>query len=191
MPASFPSRPAIALLAIVAFSSAARAQVPADQSAKLLKPADGLDATLWASEPMVVNPTNMDIDSRGRVWVSEGQNYRYTHGGGAKFPRVPSMPTAIKILEDTDGDGKADKVTVFADKIWPDPDGPCRRGATTPRTASTLGSQGLHVGNSPDILVFEDTDGDDKADKRYPAPHRLRRGRLRPRRPRHDPRDGR
>ena len=48
------------------------AQVSAEASARRLKPAPGLEATLWASEPMLVNPTNIDIDSRGRVWVAEG-----------------------------------------------------------------------------------------------------------------------
>src|SRR5882672_2865359 len=94
------------------------AQVSPEESARKLKPADGLEATLWASEPMVINPTNMDIDSRGRVWITEGLNYRSTHGGGRGFARVEDADK-IKILEDTDGDGKADKVTVFADKIWP------------------------------------------------------------------------
>ena len=98
------------------------AQVSAEKSAAMLKPAEGLEATLWASEPMVVNPTNMDVDSRGRVWITEGLNYRATHGGGKDFPRHPDADK-IKILEDTDGDGKADKVTVFADKIFPIPMG--------------------------------------------------------------------
>ena len=53
-----------------------RAQVSPKESAKPVKPADGLDAKLWAAEPMVHNPTNMDVDSRGRVWITEGLNYR-------------------------------------------------------------------------------------------------------------------
>ncbi|MEO6915602.1 MAG: hypothetical protein ABI151_08080, partial [Chitinophagaceae bacterium] len=40
------------------------------------KVADGLELSLFASEPMMTNPTNMDIDSRGRVWITEGYNYR-------------------------------------------------------------------------------------------------------------------
>ena len=147
----------------LAWAELASAQVSPEASAKMLKPADGLQATLWASEPMVVNPTNMDIDSRGRVWVSEGQNYRYTHGG-SKFPRVPDADK-IKILEDTDGDGKADKVTVFADKIAPIPMGLAVEERWS-KEGKYLGSK-VYVGNSPDLLVLEDTDGDDVADKRY------------------------
>ena len=138
-----------------------RAQVGPEKSAALLKPADGLEATLWASEPMVHNPTNMDIDSRGRVWVAEGLNYRLSRNNGK--PRVDDSDK-IKILEDTDGDGKADKMTVFADKIFPVPMGLAveeRYG----KDGKYLGCR-VYVGNSPDLLVFEDTDGDDKADKR-------------------------
>ena len=139
------------------------AQVGAEKSAALLKPADGLEATLWASEPLVHNPTNMDIDSRGRVWVTEGINYRLYRNNG--MPRVEESDK-IKILEDTDGDGKADKMTVFADRIFPVPMGLAveeRYG----KDGKYLGCR-VYVGNSPDLLVFEDTDGDDKADKRYP-----------------------
>src|SRR5262245_42946550 len=95
-------------------------QVSAEEAATKVKPAAELGATLWASEPMVINPTNMDIDSRGRVWVSEGLNYRLTRN--KKLPRVEDADK-IKILEDTDRDGKADKVTVFADRIFPVPMG--------------------------------------------------------------------
>ncbi len=98
------------------------AQVSAVESARRLKAAPGLEATLWAAEPMLVNPTNIDVDSRGRVWVTEGLNYRLTRGGNARFHRVDDSDK-IKILEDTDGDGKADKMTVFADKIFPVPMG--------------------------------------------------------------------
>ncbi len=151
-----------AILAAGLLCSAARAQVSPEKSAAMLKPAEGLEATLWASEPMVVNPTTMDIDSRGRVWITEGQNYRYTHN--SKFPRVPNADK-IKILDDTDGDGKADKMTVFADRISPVPMGL----AVEEKWGKDGKYQGckVYVGNSPDLLVLEDTDGDDKADKRY------------------------
>ena len=111
-----------------AFTAPAPGQVSAEESARRLKPAAGLEATLWAAEPMVINPTNIDVDSRGRVWVTEGLNYRLTRGGNTRFHRVDDADK-IKILEDTDGDGKADKMTVFADKIFPVPDGHRRRGA--------------------------------------------------------------
>jgi putative membrane-bound dehydrogenase-like protein len=126
----------------------------------MLKPAEGLEASLFASEPMVINPTNMDVDSRGRVWITEGMNYRLTHRAAPKVEEADR----IKILEDTDGDGKADKVTVFADHIYPIPMGLA--------VEEVYGKDGkykgarVYVGNSPDLLVFEDTDGDDKADKR-------------------------
>ncbi len=153
----------VALVLSASIDRPASAQVDAEKSAAMLKPAEGLDATLWASEPMVVNPTNMDIDSRGRVWITEGLNYRSTHGAGKNFPRQPDADK-IKILEDTDGDGKADKVTVFADKIWPIPMGLAVEERYT-KEGKYTGCR-VYVGNSPDILVFEDTDGDDKADKR-------------------------
>jgi putative membrane-bound dehydrogenase-like protein len=141
------------------------AQVSALASARRLKPAPGLEATLWASEPMLVNPTNIDIDSRGRVWVAEGLNYRLSRSGNRRFHRIEEADK-IKILEDTDGDGKADKVTVFADRIFPVPMGIAVE-EHHGRDGKYTGCR-VYVGNSPDLLVLEDTDGDDKADKRYP-----------------------
>ena len=141
------------------------AQVSPEESARKIKPADGLEATLWASEPMVHNPTNMDIDSRGRVWITEGLNYRLHRAKNGGMSRVDEADR-IKILEDTDGDGKADKMTVFADRIFPVPMGL----AVEEHYGQDGKYQGCRVfiGNSPDLLVLEDTDGDDKADKRYP-----------------------
>jgi putative membrane-bound dehydrogenase-like protein len=140
-------------------------QVSGQESARKLKAGPGLEATLWASEPMLANPTNIDIDSRGRVWVTEGLNYRLSRGRNGRFQR-DEQADRIKILEDTDGDGKADKVTVFAEKIFPVP-----MGIAVEEHYDTVGKYTgcrVFVGNSPDLLVFEDTDGDDKADKRHP-----------------------
>ena len=114
---------------------------------------------------MLSNPTNMDIDSRGRVWIAEGLNYRLTRGGNRRFKRIEEADR-IKILEDTDGDGKADKVTVFADRIFPVPMGIAVE-EHHDQSGKYTGCR-VFIGNSPDLLVLEDTDGDDKADKRYP-----------------------
>jgi putative membrane-bound dehydrogenase-like protein len=151
------------LVGLLAWSDPGFAQVSPEESASKVKPAEGLEASLWAAEPMVVNPTNMDIDSRGRVWVSEGLNYRLTRN--KSLPRLDEADR-IKILEDTDGDGKADKMTVFADHIFPVPMGL----AVEEHYGNDGKYQGckVYIGNSPDLLVLEDTDGDDKADKRYP-----------------------
>src|SRR6266571_2928153 len=77
----------------------------ARESVKKFTVADGLAVSLFASEPMVRNPTDMDIDARGRVWITEGANYRST------FQRWGVLEPAgdrIVILEDTNGDGVAD-----------------------------------------------------------------------------------
>src|SRR5207248_4018327 len=72
----------------------------ARESLKNLKTPDGLEATLFACEPMVVNPANMDIDARGRIWVTEGANYRLFQ----KWGKLRPEGDRIVILEDTDGD---------------------------------------------------------------------------------------
>ena len=114
---------------------------------------------------LLVNPTNIDVDSRGRVWVAEGSNYRLTRGGNRRFHRIEDADK-IKILEDTDGDGRADKATVFADKVFPVPMGIAVE-EHYDKAGKYTGCR-VFVGNSPDLLVLEDTDGDDRADKRYP-----------------------
>jgi putative membrane-bound dehydrogenase-like protein len=155
----------LAGLALAFWPAVSVAQVGPEESARRLKPAEGLEATLWAAEPMLSNPTNIDVDSRGRVWVTEGLNYRLTRGGNRRFHRIEEADR-IKILEDTDGDGKADKVTVFADRIFPVPMGIAVEERFGPD--GTYRGCRVFIGNSPDLLVLEDTDGDDKADKRYP-----------------------
>lgn len=114
--------------------------------------APGLEATLFASEPMLLNPTNIDIDSKGRIWVCEAFNYR-----NHLNPNNPERKKGdrIVILEDTDGDGAADKSTTFYQG---------------PEINSALGICVLEdrviVSVSPHVFVFRDTDGDDKADSK-------------------------
>ena len=78
---------------------------PAD-SVGALTMADGLTATLWASEPMFCNPTDIDIDAQGRVWVDEGLNYRQWQHNRPAGDR-------IVVLDDSTGGGKADRIRVF------------------------------------------------------------------------------
>src|SRR5436853_3757539 len=68
----------------------------------------GLEATLFASEPMLVNPCDMDVDSRGRVWITEGANYRSSF---QKWGVLRPEGDRIVVLEDKNGDGRADNVT--------------------------------------------------------------------------------
>ena len=148
---------ALAFAALAAAPVDVHAQSSPDESAAKLRPAEGLEASLWAAEPMLFNPTSMDVDSRGRVWVAEGLNYRLTRRGNRRFDRVDDSDK-IKILEDVDGDGKADKVSVFADRIFPVPMGM----AVEERydAAGKYAGCRVYVGNSPNLLVLEDTDGD-------------------------------
>ncbi|GIW89160.1 MAG: hypothetical protein KatS3mg108_3484 [Isosphaeraceae bacterium] len=153
-------------LAVPAFCpSNALAQRDPEETARSLRAAPGLEARLWASEPLVVNPTSIEVDSRGRVWVAEGLNYRLTRAGNRRFQRIDGADR-IKILTDTDGDGRADSVKVFADRIDPVPMGL----AIEERWSLDGTYQGckVYVGNSPNLLVLEDLDGDDQADQRYP-----------------------
>ena len=82
---------------------------------KLVPPGDikvpeGLEVTAWATSPMLYNPTNMDIDHKGRVWVAEGRRYR----AWRKNPWIPDKDRIV-VIEDTDKDGKADKHWVFVE----------------------------------------------------------------------------
>lgn len=101
--------PPALLLPILAAGPAARAAEP-DRSAAAavanLDVADGLVATLFSSEPEIANVTCLDVDHLGRVWVGEVKNYRGRRDSRPEGDR-------ILVLEDTDGDGRADRHTVF------------------------------------------------------------------------------
>src|SRR6266853_13728 len=143
---------ALAATTLFAANPAGVGPEAARDSVKRFTVADGLDVSLFASEPMVRNPTDMDVDARGRVWITEGVNYRST------FQRWGILQPAgdrIVILEDTKGDGAANKETVF----YQDPSINAALGICV------LGNKVI-VSSSPDVFVLTDTDGDGKADKR-------------------------
>lgn len=104
---------------------------------------EGFQVEIVASEPDIVNPVAMTFDERGRAWITESLEYpRRSPGKGRD---------RVKVLEDTDGDGRMDKFTVFAD------------GLNIP-SGVAVGWGGVWVANAPDILFMQDTDGDGKAD---------------------------
>lgn len=124
---------------------------PADDS---LYVADGLEATLWAEAPMFYNPTNIDVDARGRLWVLETVDYRNFNNPAEEHLTHP-QGERIMILDDTDGDGKADASKVFVQ----DED------LVAPLGIAVLGNK-VYVSHSPHLYVYTDTDGDDRSDKR-------------------------
>lgn len=124
----------------------------AAEAVKKFTVADGLEATLFASEPMVRNPTDMDIDERGRVWITEGVNYRSSF---QKWGVLQPEGDRIIVLEDGKGTGHADKETVF----YQDP------GINAALGICVLGNKVI-ISDSPNVYVLTDTDGDGKADKR-------------------------
>ena len=115
-----------------------------------------LAAQLFAAEPMLLNPSNIDIDHRGRIWVCEVVNYRKHKGRRQEGDR-------ILILEDTDGDAKADKSTTF----FQGPEVDTAHGVTVLPTKDGKNTKVI-VAVGDTILVFHDTNGDGKADKFEP-----------------------
>src|SRR5262245_20561593 len=105
----------------------------------------GFRVELVAAEPKIVNPVAMTFDERGRIWITESLEYPRRDPGPGR--------DRVKVLEDTDGDGTADQVRVFAD------------GLNIP-SGIAVGHGGVWVANSPDILFLQDRDGDGKADAR-------------------------
>lgn len=119
-----------------------------EQSQKLIQVPVDFETKLFASEPDITNPIAMSWDEKGRLWIVESVDYPNTflETDGAANDR-------IKICEDTDGDGKADKFTIFADKL------------NIP-TSIAFANGGVMVAMAPYFVFLKDTDGDDKADVR-------------------------
>ena len=136
--------------------SVAVAQVPPEKAEATFTVADGLEMKLWASEPLFANPTCMDIDHLGRVWVCESVNYRTKLH---KKPLNRAEGDRILILEDSKGSGKADTVKVFYQS--PELYGPM--GIAVAKDPVGPGYK-VFVCQSPDILVFTDSKGVGKAD---------------------------
>ena len=114
-----------------------------------MKVPEGFEVEVFASEadfPELANPTQIAFDSKGRLWVSCMINYPQW------LPNSSRPSDSLLILEDTDGDGKADKCTPFYDKLI------CP-------TGFEFHKDGVLVVDEPRILFLQDTDGDDKADK--------------------------
>lgn len=115
---------------------------------------EGFEVELVASEvefPDLENPVAFKFDARGRIWVSTMPSYPMY------LPGTPPNDK-ILILEDTDGDGRMDKQTVFAD------------GLHLP-IGFVLGDGGVYVSQQPNLMFLQDTDGDDVADHRETILH--------------------
>jgi putative heme-binding domain-containing protein len=123
---------------------------PEEERKKLHVP-PGFEVQLVAAEPYVRKPININFDDRGRLWVTESIEYPFAAGPGA-----PHRDT-IRILEDTNGDGRADEVTTFAD------------GLNIPIGVLPLARGGAIVYSIPAIYRFDDPLGNDRAGK----PHQL------------------
>lgn len=120
-----------------------------EDAVKKLKVPPGFKIDLFASEeefPELAKPMQMSFDNKGRLWVACMPSYPHYKPGDAK----PN--DKIIILEDTNGDGKADKETVFADHLH------------LP-VGFEIAPEGVYVSQGTNFKIYKDTNGDDKADK--------------------------
>jgi putative heme-binding domain-containing protein len=118
--------------------------VEAEQKAFVVP--EGFEINLWAAEPLLRKPVQMNWDAQGRLWVVCSTTYPQIKPGDDAIDQVV-------VLEDTNNDGKADKSTLFADNLH------------IP-TAVLPADGGCYVANSTEIIFLKDTDGDGKADSR-------------------------
>jgi putative membrane-bound dehydrogenase-like protein len=111
-------------------------QIPLD----LFQVPDGFEVTLWAATPLLRNPTNIDIDRAGRIWVAEGVRYRSHHARQPEGDR-------IVVVQDTDGDGKADSTHTFVQEP----------ALIAPLGVSVIDNK-VVVSQPPDLIVYTDVD---------------------------------
>jgi putative membrane-bound dehydrogenase-like protein len=115
----------------------------AEEAVKKMTVPKGFSVEIVAAEPDVVNPVAMAIDERGRFWITESFEYPRREPGPGR--------DRVKVLEDTNADGRVDKVSVFLD------------GLNIP-SGVAVGHGGVWVANSPDILFVPDANRDGVAD---------------------------
>lgn len=118
-----------------------------EASLRSLKVRPGLEVELVVSEPLVVDPVAIDWGPDGRLWVVEMNDYPLGMKGGYE------PGGRVKVLADTDGDGRYDRATTFIEGV-PFP------------TGVTVWGNGALISAAPDLIYAEDTDGDGRADKR-------------------------
>lgn len=122
--------------------------LPGAEAVKTLAVPEGYKVELFASEeqfPDLANPVKLSFDTRGRLWVATMPSYPQWRPGDAK------PDDKILILEDTDGDGRADKQTIFA------------RGLHLPLSFE-FAPEGVYVPQSSHLVLYRDLDGDSRAD---------------------------
>ncbi|HEY7499162.1 MAG TPA: PVC-type heme-binding CxxCH protein [Vicinamibacterales bacterium] len=119
---------------------AASAAQPVQIPLELFQVPEGLEVTLWATSPMLRNPTNIDIDRDGRIWVAEGVRYRSHHARQPEGDR-------IVVLQDKDGDGKADSTHTFVQEP----------ALIAPLGVSVIDNKVI-VAQPPDMIVYTDVD---------------------------------
>jgi putative membrane-bound dehydrogenase-like protein len=150
-------RPVILAALLAAFlpqpsvvSQSQPAQTPALEPVRipleLFQVPDGFEITRWASTPMLHNPTNIDIDKDGRIWVAEGVRYRNHHARQPEGDR-------IVVLQDTDGDGRADSSHTFVQ----DP------ALIAPLGIAVVDNKVI-VSQPPDLIVYTDVDRNQRFD---------------------------
>jgi putative heme-binding domain-containing protein len=123
--------------------------IDGEKAIEKMTPGKNMKVSLFASEkeyPELAKPVQMQFDAKGRLWVAAWPSYPH-------WKPKEEMNDKILIFEDTDGDGKADKMTVFADKLH------CP-------TGFEFYNGGVLVAQAPDLMFLKDTDGDGKADLR-------------------------
>jgi len=115
---------------------------------------EGWQVTLWAESPSLYNPTNIDVDAKGRIWVTEAVNYRDFNNDPDKRLNFEEGDR-VMILEDTNGDGVSDSSKVFVQD----------KDLVAPMGIAVVGNK-IFVSCAPSLLVYTDEDGDDIPDKK-------------------------
>ena len=107
---------------------------------------EGFEVNLFAADPQIAKPIQMNFDPQGRLWIASSETYPHIEPGAVANDKV-------LYLHDVDGDGVSDRTQIFAD------------GLLIP-TGVAPGMDGVFVGASTELLHFQDTDGDGRADKK-------------------------